>query len=498
MEQEDSIGSHAGADSHTIVSYSNGEELYCCNKSEMVKELKKQTRLAGPLITVTFLLFSFNIISVIFVGHLDNLSLASASLANAFAWATGFSFMLGMGGALDTLCGQAYGAKQYNMVGVHMQRAMAVLAFMSLPISLIWAFTAQIFIICKQDREISMHAGIYARWLIPSLLPYGLIQCQLRFLQAQNNTLPLMISTGVSSLVHILVCWTLILKLGFGNRGAALSTAISYWINVFILAMYIKFSPTCTQTWTGFSIDGRKKLLSFLKLGIPSALMVCLEFWAYESLLLMSGLLPNPKLETSMMSISLNICGVAFRIPYGFGSAVRVSNELGAGNPRAALLAVKVVMLLAVTQGVSLSLITVALRRYLGFLYSNDHQVITYLASVIPIVAVSNFIDGIQGVLSGTARGCGLQKLAAWVTLGSYYLVGLPSAILMTFVFKVGGKGLWLGIICGSSFHAFLLVVITMRTNWKLQAVKARDRVHGSTVSTSTESIRHDEESPQL
>ncbi|OMO60660.1 Multi antimicrobial extrusion protein [Corchorus olitorius] len=441
MEQEES----------SVVSFSNGEE-YWCNKSEIIKELKKQTRLAGPLVVVSFLQYSFLMISIMFVGHLGKLSLASASMATAFASATGFSFMLGMGGALDTFCGQAYGAKQYDMVGVHMQRAMAVLAFLSLPISLLWAFTGQIFIICKQDIEISMHAGVYARWMIPSILPYGLLQCQQRFLQAQNNVLPLMIS-------------------------AALSTAISYWFNVFMFAIYIKFSPTCSQTWTGFSIDGRKKLLNFLKLGIPSALMVCLEFSAYEGLVLMSGLLPNPMLQTSMMSISLNISAGVFRIPYGFGSAVstRVSNELGAGNPRAASLAVKVVMLLAITESLSLSLITVALRNYLGHLYSNDDEVIRYLASIIPILAVFNFIDGIQGVLSG-----------------------LPSAILLTFVFKFGGKGLWLGIICGSSSHAFLLAVITMRTNWKLQAVKARERVYASTVATSIQSNSQDEENPQL
>ncbi|OMP02911.1 Multi antimicrobial extrusion protein [Corchorus capsularis] len=471
MEQEESIcsPSYAGA--------SSGEQ-YWCNKSEIIKELKKQTRLAGPLLIVSFLQYSFLMISIMFVGHLGKLSLASASMATAFASATGFSFMLGMGGALDTFCGQAYGAKQYNMVGVHMQRAMLVLAFLSLPISLLWAFTGQIFITCKQDREISMHAGVHARWLIPSLLPYGLLQCQQRFLQAQNNTLPLIISTGVSSLVHVLVCWTLILKLGLGNKGAALSTAISYWFNVFIFAMYIKFSPTCSQTWTGFSIDGRKKLLNFLKLGMPSALMVCFEFCAYEGLVLMSGLLPNPMLETSMMSISLNISAGVFRIPYGFGSAVstRVSNELGAGNPRAARLAVKVVMSSCSKSG---DVVRNNRKSFIKLDYSCIEEI---LGSFVLQRRRSYQIFGLHN--SNTCR--------------SYYLVGLPSAILLTFVIKVGGKGLWLGIMCGSSSHVFFLAVITMRTNWKLQAVKARERVYGSTVATSIQSNRHDEENPHI
>ncbi|PSR96719.1 Protein DETOXIFICATION like [Actinidia chinensis var. chinensis] len=101
-----------------------------------------------------------------------------------------------------------------------------------------------------------------------------------------------------------------------------------------------------------------------------------------------------------------------------------------------------------------------------------------------PVLAVSNFMDGIQGVLSGAARGCGWQKIGAYVNLGAYYLVGLPSAIILTFVFHFGGKGLWIGIIGGSSLQGLLLLSFTMRTDWELQARKARDRVNASSIPT--------------
>ncbi|KAG8638768.1 hypothetical protein MANES_14G060800v8 [Manihot esculenta] len=389
-----------------------------------------------------------------------------------------------MGSALETFCGQAYGARQFHMLGVHLQRAMLVLVLTSIPISFIWVFTGQIFIGLNQDPQISIHSGIYARWLIPAIVPYGLLQCQSRFLQTQNIVLPLVLSTGITSLVHVLICWTFIFRFGFGNKAAALSIAISYCINVFILAIYIKFSPTCKHTWTGFSRAGTKDLLSFLKLGIPSALMVCLEFWSYEFLVIISGLLPNPKLQLSMMSISLNTSSVVFRIPFGLGSAVstRVSNELGAGRPDAACLAVRIVIFLAVAESLSLGLALVAARNVWGFLYTNEKEVVRYLASVLPVLALSNFMDGMQAVLSGTARGCGWQKLGACINLGAYYLVGLPSALVLTFLFHFGGMGLWMGITCGSSVQALLLLAITMHTDWDQEAKKARVTVYGSRI----------------
>ncbi|MFS7971702.1 putative multi antimicrobial extrusion protein [Helianthus anomalus] len=441
------------------------------SSSEPIVELKQQLKLAGPLCLVSFLQYSLEIISVMFVGRLGELSLSVASMATSFASVTGFSFMLGMGSALETLCGQAYGAEQYNMLGIHTQRAMLVLMLTAIPTSIIWTFTGTIFTWFGQDLEISTLAGSYTRWLIPSIFPYGILQCQFRFLQTQSKTKVLMISTGFTSFVHILVCWIFVCKIGLGCQGAALSCAVSYWTNVLVLSVYIKFSSDFEKTWTGFCKEGITNLDEFFVLSIPSALMVCLEYWSYEFLVFMSGLLPNPKLETSMMSVSLTTSSVIFRIPYGFGSAVstRVSNELGAGKPRAARLAARVMMFLAVTEGVLVSLFLISVRHIWGYLFTNEEEVVSYMSKVMPVLALSNFMDGIQGVLSGTARGCGWQKIGAAVNLGAYYIIGLPCSAILTFVFHYGGMGLWMGIISGSGLQAILLLVITMRTNWEQQ-----------------------------
>ena len=179
-----------------------------------------------------------------------------------------------MGSALETLCGQSYGGKQYEMLGIHMQRAMVVLSLICIPIAVLWASIEQILTFLKQDPLISEQAGIYGKWLIPSIIPYGLLQCQLRFLQTQHLTSPLLISSAASSFIHLLVCWVLVFEFGFGIKGAAFSTAITYWVNVIILGLYIKFSPHCQKTWTGFSIHGINNLFAFLALGVPSSLMI--------------------------------------------------------------------------------------------------------------------------------------------------------------------------------------------------------------------------------
>ncbi|KAL1356842.1 protein DETOXIFICATION 16 isoform X2 [Arachis hypogaea] len=402
-------------------------------KSEVVEEVKKQLWLSGPLVSVSLLNYCLQVISVMFVGHLGELALSGASMATSFASVTGFSLLVGMASALDTLCGQSYGAKQHRMLGIHMQRAMLILMIVSVPLAVIWINTRSILMFLGQDPEISTEAGSYAQLMVPSLFAYGLLQCLNRFLQTQNIVFPMVFCSGITTLLHVLICWIMVFKSGLGSRGAAIANSISYWINVLLLSLYVKFSPSCARTWSGFSKEAFQNIPSFLRLAIPSAVMVCLEMWSFEMMVLLSGLLPNPQLETSVLSICLNTAAAVWMIPFGLSGAV-----------------------------------------------SNEGEVVDYVAVMLPILATSNFLDGLQCVLSGTARGCGWQKIGAYVNLGSYYLVGIPSAILLAFTFHIGGKGLWLGIICALIVQVLSLLTITIRTDWDQEAKKATDRVFDS------------------
>ncbi|KAJ0262782.1 hypothetical protein HA466_0032680 [Hirschfeldia incana] len=446
------------------------------------EEVKNQFWLSAPLIGVSLLQYSLQVISVMFVGHLGSLPLSAASIATSFASVTGFTFLMGTASALETLCGQSYGAKMYEKLGIYMQRAMFVLLILSLPLSIVWYYTESILIFVHQDKSIAKLAGSYAQYMIPGIFAYALLQCLNRFLQTQNNVFPVFVCSGITTCLHVLLCWVLVLKSGLGHKGAALAISVSYWLNVILLLCYVKFSASCSQTWTGFSIEALSHIPDFMRLGFPSAVMVCLELWSFELLVLLSGLLPNPVLETSTLSICLNTSLTLWMIPVGLGgtASTRISNELGAGNPKGAKLAVHVVVAIVIVEGIMMGSILLGVRNKLGYAFSSDPKVINYVASMIPIVAAGNFLDGFQCVLSGVARGCGWQKIGACVNLGSYYLVGVPLGLLLGFHLHVGGRGLWLGIVTALVVQVLSLSIITLVTNWDKEAKKAKDRVGSS------------------
>ncbi|KAK3189565.1 hypothetical protein Dsin_029126 [Dipteronia sinensis] len=434
-------------------------------------EVKRLGVIAGPMVAVTLSQYLLQVISLMMVGHLGELALSSTAITISLAGVTGFSVLMGMASALETLCGQAYGAQQYTRIGTQTYTAIFSLFLVCLPITILWIYMGKLLVLIGQDPEISHEAGRFIIWLIPAVFAYAFLQPLIRYLQTQSLTIPMFLSSCVTLCLHIPLCWALVFKSGLGNIGAALSISISYWLNVIFLGIYMYFSPACAKTRGPISMELFHGIGEFFKFAIPSAVMICLEWWSFELLVLMSGLLPNPQLETSVLSVCLNTIATLYTIPFGLAAAVstRVSNELGAGDPNMARVAVYVAMLLTVIEAIVVSSILFASRHVFGYMFSNEKEVVGYVTTMAPLVCFSVIMDSLQGVLSGVARGCGWQHIGAFVNLGAFYLCGIPLAASLGFWVKLRGIGLWIGVQAGAFTQTLLLSIITSCTDWEKQ-----------------------------
>ncbi|XP_050273350.1 protein DETOXIFICATION 12-like isoform X6 [Quercus robur] len=442
-------------------------------------ELKRLGFLAGPMVVVTLSQYMLQVISLMMVGHLGELALSSTALAISLSGVTGFSLLLGMASALETLCGQAYGAQQYQKIGIQTYTAIFSLNLVCLPLCLLWMNMGKLLSLIGQDPLISHEAGKFTMWLVPALFAYATLQPLVRYLQTQSIVKPMLISSFVILCFHIPLCWVLVFKSGLGNLGAALAMGISYWLNVILLGLYVKYSSACKKTLVPISKEMFQGIGEFFRFAIPSAIMICLEWWSFELLILLSGLLPNPQLETSVLSVCLNTIATLYTIPYGLGAAAstRISNELGAGNPQAARVAVFAVLFLAITETSIVSTILLASRSVFGYTFSNEKEVVDYVTTMAPLVSLSIILDSLQGVLSGVARGCGWQHIGAYVNLGAFYLCGIPVAAVLGFMTNLRGRGLWIGIQTGAFVQTVMLSIITSCINWEKQASNARERI---------------------
>ncbi|XP_075507315.1 protein DETOXIFICATION 14-like [Primulina tabacum] len=445
-----------------------------------VRETKKAGHIAAPMAMVTILQYLLQVVSMMMVGRLGQLELSSVAIATSLANVTGFSLLSGLVGGLETLCGQAYGAKQYHKLGRYTYAAIFSLILVCAPICLLWTFTDKILVFMRQDPTISLEARKYAIWLIPGLIGAAISKPLVRYLQTQSLIFPMVVSSFAVLCSHVPASWVFIYKFHLGSIGAAMAFSVSNWLYVLMLAIYIKFSRSCKNTRLTFTTDAFFVMGEFFRLAIPSAVMVCLKWWFMEVLVLLSGLLPNPTLETSVISICLTISTLHFTVPYGFGVAAstRVSNELGAGNPQKARVAVWAVMFLVATETIAVTIALFCSRHILGRAFSKEKQVVHDISVMTPLICLSIVTDSLQAVISGIARGSGWQHIGAYVNLGAFYLVGIPSVVVLGFVVHLKAKGLWIGIVIASVLQSTILSLFTAFTDWQKQATKAEERVH--------------------
>ncbi|KAJ4884070.1 MATE efflux family protein [Raphanus sativus] len=154
----------------------------------------------------------------------------------------------------------------------------------------------------------------------------------------------------------------------------------------------------------------------FISLAIPTAMMTCLEWWSFGLLLLLSGLLPNSKLETSVMSICLTTSALHYVLVDAIGAAAstHVSNELGAGNPKAARGAANTALYLGAFEAFFVCITLYSYRKTWAYIFSNEGEVAHYATKITLILCLSIFINSFIAVLSGIARGTGWQLIAGY------------------------------------------------------------------------------------
>ncbi|XP_019176645.1 PREDICTED: protein DETOXIFICATION 29-like isoform X1 [Ipomoea nil] len=445
---------------------------------EFCSESKKLWFLSGPAIFTSLCQYTIGAITQVFAGHLGTIELAAVSVENSVIAGLSFGIMLGMGSALETLCGQAFGAKQVEMLGVYMQRSWIILNTTAVLMMFIYIFAAPLLRLIGQTPEISKSAGTFSLWMIPQLFAYAMNFPIQKFLQAQSKIMVMAVIAAVAVAGHTLFSWLFMLKTGWGMVGGAVVLNSSWWFIVVAQLAYI-FSGTCGEAWSGFSWKAFNNLWGFVRLSLASAVMLCLEMWYYTSLIIFAGYLKDAEVAVDAVSICMNILGWTMMVGFGFNAAisVRVSNELGAGHPRSAKFSVVVAAITSLLVGVVLGFLLILVRKQYPPLFSDSPRVQQLVYQLTPLLACSVAINSLQPTLSGVAIGAGWQAYVAYVNITCYYVIGIPIGLVLGFVFKLSVLGIWYGMMIGTTVQTLVLIWMILRTDWNREASAAGDRI---------------------
>ncbi|KAL1213599.1 Protein DETOXIFICATION 34 [Cardamine amara subsp. amara] len=440
-------------------------------------ESSKLWVIAAPIAFNILCNYGVNSFTSIFVGHIGDLELSAVAISLSVVSNFSFGFLLGMASALETLCGQAFGAGQTDMLGVYMQRSWLILLGTSFCLLPLYVYATPLLILLGQEPEIAEISGKFTRQIIPQMFALAVNFPTQKFLQAQSRV-GIMAWIGFVALsLHICILYVFINVFKWGLTGAAAAFDVSAWGIAIAQVVYV--IGWCNDGWHGLSWLAFKDVMPFLKLSIASAVMLCLEIWYFMTIIVLTGHLEDPVIAVGSLSICMNINGWEGMLFIGINAAisVRVSNELGSGHPRAAKYSVIVAVVESLIIGVMCAVIILITRDDFAVIFTDSEAMRKAVADLAYLLGITMILNSLQPVISGVAVGGGWQASVAYINLFCYYVIGLPLGFILGYKTGLGVQGIWIGMIFGTTLQTLILVYMIYITNWNKEVEQASERM---------------------
>lgn len=527
-------------------------------------EFLELAHLAGPIVLMYLTSIGVAFTSQVLVGHVSSTHLAAAALATMFSNATGLSIVLGCAASCDTLCSQAFGAKNYPRVGLVAYRGVFVGLAMSIFVGALWVFGAgPFFRAMDQDEELISLATAYIRtllWGLPAQVSFELLKKP--FLSANFTLQPLLFSALSMALTGFLG-YLFVYVFENGYLGAPAAACVSYWLCLALLLLYTRFhrhahralaaartlccgrappAPAPAPAGAAAADDGGiglaewgvppwggssraaeapgaallpsgapppplppappppasppafhdlldalwppltlevlspAGLLEYVRIGLPSAAMLFVEWGSYEVLAVFAGMLGQLELAShSILAITASIGFMPF-LGFSVACCIRVGQALGELRPHAAVLSYHTALLCALGVFCANGALMMAARSTWGRVFTPDPAVGAVVADTLYLVALYGLFDGLQCVCTGAMRGGAMQMAAAGINVFSYIAVGLPLAYALALKARWGLTGIWLAFNMAVLTSTLLAAVALWRTNWGKKAAEAREK----------------------
>ncbi|WRT67868.1 uncharacterized protein IL334_004842 [Kwoniella shivajii] len=426
--------------------------------------------------------WSLNLASVVSIGHLGTTELAASSLASMTAAVSSFSILQGLCTAMDTLLPAAWTSSDPSRVGLWTQRMAVVLTVSMIPMFMIWWNIEGVLVTLGQEVEVAKHASEYLRWLSLGIPGYGGNVLLKKYLQAQGlmyvPTYVLFFVAPTNVLMNYLFVWGPdSIRLGF--VGGAVATGMSYNLAFLISLLWIMFYGPREAFHPIKLKHCCSKLGTVTSLGLAGTIMLSSEWWAWEAMALAASIL-GP-IHLAAQSVLLSTASTFYQVPaaLGIAAAVRVGNLLGAGRGWEAKWASRASLLLSLLFAAVNSSICIIFRKKWGYLFNNDAEVVTLVAEIMPYIALFQLSDGIVSTAGSVLRSLGLHTTGALINLTSYYIIGLPFGLWLTFTprFHLGLIGIWVGLSIALTYASILEFYMVWKANWTRAVERIRERL---------------------
>ena len=436
-------------------------------------EWKTLALLGAPILVAQLAQMANGVIDTIMAGNYSASDLAGVGIGSSL-WSPLFLFFMGLLSALQPMISGHRGARQTEHImpmtwqGIYVALGCAVLM-----IGLLFN-VKPVLVLLQMDLQTASITEGYLRSFslgVPALL---LLVALRGLTDGLGHTRTFMAFSLLGTAVNLPLNYVLIYgKFGLpamGGVGCGWATAISQWVSLLALLLYLNRSTLYAQfhLLRDWAKPSRTSIGRLLRLGVPIGFTIFVEASMFAVIALF--LAPLGAVVVAGHQIVLNVVSLLFMVPLSLGMALtlRISFLVGAKAPDTARLLGRSAIVLALGIALVYAPLLFFSRDLLASLYTQDTAVRQVATQLLVFGAVFQIADVVQVTAISALRGYRDTRIPMFIMLLSFWAICLPLGYVLTFTpwltdAPIGAPGFWIGLTAGLTTASILLTTRLLR-----------------------------------
>jgi MATE family multidrug resistance protein len=418
-----------------------------------IEKIKEICILALPISLFFSCLFLQQTINLIFVGNLINDSSEKKDALNAIGITHIYincgciSIIAGLISGFETLGSNAYGAKNFRLFGLYFQRSQLISYILVTIFLLIHYFFALNLLGSFGVKE---NVLIYISRYLPICLLFCFLDVQFslnfRYLNIIDKSHYNLLFLLITLLLHPLWCYIFMVVFDFGVEGAALSLVISQLINVIFGSYYIYIIKPLPESIFMFYKQSFRGWWNYLKISIPSAFLMCAEWWAWEILAVIAATLSQDDFTVHIFTINIMMNIAVILIGFAMAITILVGREFGKGKIKTAIQYFKICAFISNILIFIVSILIFFFKKQIFNNFMHENSLLERSEKVLQLLSVIIIFDLNQALFTAFFKGIGKLMYASAITFSNFYIFQVGFALIFTEYLKLEIFGIWMAI----------------------------------------------------
>jgi MATE family multidrug resistance protein len=441
--------------------------------------IKKIANIGFPTMLFFLSLYLQQTLCLAFIGKkYNNQDMINAiGIVDLYINCTLFCFSVGLLSGLDTLLSNSLSVNVY-LFGLYIHRARLITYLFSIILCLFHYFYGlKLIKLFNIDEATLSHCEDFLHLSLVYVLVNIQFGVNFRVLSVLDKTGACVGILLIGIFLHPFWCYIMINLIG-GLRAVGWALVISQVVSAILSSLYIYiYSPMPEGSYFSLNKDCFKGWGEYLKFTIPSTLMLCAEWLAFEVQSVFA--IYASKEDYSVHIFLSNIATLMYTLCHGFGMAATVLiGEYIAKNmiKYAKAIALYCFVLSEITMSVIIVFIIIFRESVLS-IFVDDTSLLEKGRPLIVVLAVGEIFDATQSVMASIYRGLGKQRQASIIAFVQFYFVQIFFSWLLVISFGLGVKGIWLSILLGNIITTVIYIYFFTKFDFGRINIETKERL---------------------